>query len=95
MASKELGKAAVKLCEQLKDVVHMLEGKQKDSKKKKALITGAKVLKVLKPSLSASLESCRRNMTSLTLTIAALVKVRFCRYRFCATGELKYRGAVG
>jgi hypothetical protein len=22
-------------------------------------------------------------------------KVRFCRYRFCATGELKYRGAVG
>jgi hypothetical protein len=21
--------------------------------------------------------------------------VRFCRYRFCATGELKYRGAVG
>ena len=22
-------------------------------------------------------------------------QVRFCRYRFCATGELKYRGAVG
>jgi hypothetical protein len=21
-------------------------------------------------------------------------QVRFCRYRFCATGELKYRGAV-
>jgi hypothetical protein len=21
--------------------------------------------------------------------------VRFCRYRLCATGELKYRGAVG
>jgi hypothetical protein len=24
-----------------------------------------------------------------------LHQVRFCRYRFCATGELKYRGAVG
>jgi hypothetical protein len=24
-----------------------------------------------------------------------LAQVRFCRYRFCATGELKYRGAVG
>jgi hypothetical protein len=23
------------------------------------------------------------------------VEVRFCRYRFCPTGELKYRGAVG
>ena len=23
------------------------------------------------------------------------VQVRFCRYRFCPTGELKYRGAVG
>ena len=22
-------------------------------------------------------------------------QVRFCRYRFCATDELKYRGAVG
>jgi hypothetical protein len=22
-------------------------------------------------------------------------EVRFCRYRFCPTGELKYRGAVG
>jgi hypothetical protein len=22
-------------------------------------------------------------------------QVRFCRFRFCATGELKYRGAVG
>ena len=22
-------------------------------------------------------------------------QVRFCRYRFCATGELKYTGAVG
>jgi hypothetical protein len=22
-------------------------------------------------------------------------QVRFCRYRFCPTGELKYRGAVG
>jgi hypothetical protein len=22
-------------------------------------------------------------------------QVRFCRYRFCRTGELKYRGAVG
>jgi tetratricopeptide (TPR) repeat protein len=26
---------------------------------------------------------------------AAKLQVRFCRYRFCATGELKYRGAVG
>jgi hypothetical protein len=25
----------------------------------------------------------------------SLTQVRFCRYRFCATGELKYRGAVG
>jgi hypothetical protein len=24
-----------------------------------------------------------------------VVQVRFCRYRFCPTGELKYRGAVG
>jgi alanyl-tRNA synthetase len=24
-----------------------------------------------------------------------LAQVRFCRYRFCATGELKYTGAVG
>ena len=24
-----------------------------------------------------------------------LNQVRFCRYRSCATGELKYRGAVG
>jgi hypothetical protein len=23
------------------------------------------------------------------------LQVRFCRYRFCPTGELKYRGAVG
>jgi hypothetical protein len=27
--------------------------------------------------------------------IGAFYQVRFCRYRFCATGELKYRGAVG
>jgi hypothetical protein len=27
------------------------------------------------------------------LTVRA--QVRFCRYRFCATGELKHRGAVG
>ena len=25
----------------------------------------------------------------------ATKQVRFCRYRFCPTGELKYRGAVG
>jgi hypothetical protein len=27
--------------------------------------------------------------------LVATQQVRFCRYRFCATGELKYRGAVG
>ena len=31
----------------------------------------------------------------LTLQQYFLSQVRFCRYRFCATGELKYRGAVG
>ena len=30
-------------------------------------------------------------------TVARMVhgQVGFCRFRFCATGELKYRGAVG
>ena len=27
--------------------------------------------------------------------VAAMDQVRFRRYRFCPTGELKYRGAVG
>jgi hypothetical protein len=28
-------------------------------------------------------------------TLFSVAQVRFCRYRFCPTGELKYRGAVG
>jgi hypothetical protein len=33
--------------------------------------------------------------TQRHLNAQSPTQVRFCRYRFCATGELKYRGAVG
>jgi hypothetical protein len=29
------------------------------------------------------------------VSLYGFAQVRFCRYRFCATGELNYRGAVG
>jgi len=74
LAAKELNKSSSKLIMQLKDIVTVLEGKQADSKKVSSLITGCKILKVLKPNLGASLESCRRTLTSLTLTITALMK---------------------
>jgi hypothetical protein len=36
-----------------------------------------------------------RSMREALDHLARAGQVRFCRYRFCATGELKYRGAVG
>jgi WD40 repeat protein len=40
----------------------------------------------------------RHTLTGHSDKVAGLcfsLQVKFCRYRFCATGELKYRGAVG
>jgi hypothetical protein len=35
------------------------------------------------------------NTSTRPFNVTIQVQVRFCRYRFCPTGELKYRGAVG
>jgi hypothetical protein len=55
--------------------------------------TGLRMVALLGAHLMFLSASAR--VLPLALRLLRVRQVRFCRYRFCATGELKYRGAVG
>ena len=45
--------------------------------------------------LEAALKQLPQDAVYRAKGLVPVTQVRFCRYRFCPTSELKYRGAVG